>query len=624
MRQSLVGKLAIAILGAGLIALSGIGAAPAQVNVTTYHNDNLRTGWNPNETTLTQSSFSSFGLLQTVSLDDQVDAQPLVVSGLTINGSQHNVVYAATEGNSVYAIDAQSGQVLLQTNLGAPVPYFDLPGGCGNNGPNVGINSTPVIDTNTSVLYVITYNLIKQNPLTVAYYLHALSLTTLADTVTPLQITASGMLANGTKYQFTPHVSRQRAGLLLSNGNLYAGFASFCDISANLSRGWVLGWQESTLAPFARNRLDNKLSSSPDNFFLSSVWMSGYGLAANSAGSVFFVTGNSDYSGTTFDKRYNIAESAARMSSDLSARQGLFTPSNWSQLENYDADFGSGGLMLLPTQPGRFPNIAAAAGKDGNLYLLNADKLSRLFDTHNIGGCWCGPSYYQGSNGIGRLVTSGGSSVGVWTVNTGNQPSLTNVANANITNGQEGGFFTTISSNGTTAGTAVVWAVSRPTDNNPAYVSLYAINPDNGQQLFSEVAGRWPYTGGGANIVPVVANGLAYVASYQMLTIFGPGGSRATHLPPIHTVDTRMPLAPGEHEIYGTVRSMKAGNIVIAKRNGEELRIDAGLSQKTSHFAEPAVGHAMIARGQFDKSGVLQANTILHAKDHSNLWPADR
>src|SRR5947209_6548774 len=146
MRNSSWVKTAAALLAAFFGSFTG--TAEAQVDVTTYHYDNLRTCWNANETTLTQSSFSSgFGLLQSVVLDDQVDAQPLLVSGVTINGGQHNVVYVATEGNSVYGVDAQSGQVLLQTNLGSPVPYYDLPGGCGNNGPNVGINCTPVIDT---------------------------------------------------------------------------------------------------------------------------------------------------------------------------------------------------------------------------------------------------------------------------------------------------------------------------------------------------------------------------------------------------------------------------------------------------------------------------------------------
>lgn len=621
MRNSFAAQLAAVLSLAGLMLVSSGSGGETQVNVTTYHYDNLRTGWNQNETTLNQSSFSGFGLLQTVSLDDQVDAQPLVVSAVTINGTQHNVVYVATEGNSVYAIDAQSGQVLLQTNLGTPVSY---PLGCGNNGPNVGINSTPVIDTGTGNMYVIAYVMQGSTP---AFFLHALSLTTLADTVAPVQISASGPLRNGTSYSFNPSVSRQRAALLLSNGTLYAGFASFCDFAADQSRGWVLGWQESTLNPLSANKLNNKLTTSPDGFFLTSVWMSGYGLAANSAGSVYFVTGNSDYSGTTFNKKNNITESAAEMSSDLSTLESLFTPSDWSTLDDYDIDFGSGGVMLLPPQSGLFPNLAVAAGKDGNLYLLNADNLHRNFGSQYIGGgCWCGPSYYQGSDGVGRVLASGGSNLGVWkiSINKRGRPSLVNVANSGITNGQDGGFMTTVSSNGTTAGSAVVWALGRPTDSNPAYVTLYAINPDNGQQLFSETAGQWPYTGGNANIVPLEANGLVYVASYQMLTIFGLGGSRVAHLPPIHVVDTRPKLAPGEHEIYGTVRSMKAGDITVTRRTGEEQRINATDAQKTFRYAPPAVGHALIARGTLDKSGVMQASVILHAKDSPALWPSDR
>ena len=109
-----------------------------------------------------------------------------------------------------------------------------------------------------------------------------------------------------------------------------------------------------------------------------------------------------------------------------------------------------------------------------------------------------------------------------------------------------------------------------------------------------------------------------------MLTIFGPGGSRTAHLPPIRFQKTRAKLALGEHEIYGTVRSMKGGNIVVTKRGGDVLRIDATDAQKMSRFAEPSVGHALIALGTFDKFGVLEATTILHAKDHPALWPSDR
>jgi hypothetical protein len=622
MTRSLLARIGAAACLATLFCLSAGDAALAQVNITTYHYDNLRTGWNSSETTLTQSSFSSFGLLQTVTLDDQVDAQPLLVDNETINGSQHNVLYVATENNSVYAIDAQSGVVLLQTNLGSPVPYTDLPGQCNNNGPNVGIDSTPVIDTSTGALYLIA--LVLQNSVP-TYYLHALSLTTLSDVVTPVEISATGTLTNGTTYAFQAGVSRQRPALLLANGTIYAGFGSFCDNAANQSRGWVLGWQESTLSPLASNKLTDTKKRSPDDFFLTSVWMSGYGLAANANGSVFFVTGNSDYSGTTYNKVTNIAESAVEMSSDLSTAQGLFTPKDHSQLDEEDGDFGAGGLMLLPPQPGRFPDLAAAAGKDGNMYILDADNLHKNLQTPNIGGCWCGPSYYEDSNALGRIVASGNGSVTVLVNKGTNRPNFQQVSQYNgIANGQNGGFFTTVSSNGTMAGTAIVWAVGRPTDSNTAYIDLYAVNPDNGDLLFQETAGQWLNTGGDSNIVPVVSNGLAYVASDQMLTIFGPGGSKKAVLPAIRHTDMRVALAPGEHEIYGTVRSMEGNAIVVAKRNGEPLRIDASEARRVSHYAPASLGHALIARGTYDKSGALLADTILHAVNHSAMWPQDR
>ena len=137
--------------------------ASGQVAVTTYHYDNNRTGWNKNETVLTPANVGtpSFGWLRTVVLDDQVDAQPLVVPGVLITAGQfqgtHDVVYVATEHNTVYAIDVHSGIVLLHRSLGPPVP---LPLGCMNNGPNVGINSTPVIDLASNTLYVMIYTLV--------------------------------------------------------------------------------------------------------------------------------------------------------------------------------------------------------------------------------------------------------------------------------------------------------------------------------------------------------------------------------------------------------------------------------------------------------------------------------
>jgi hypothetical protein len=159
--------------------------ATAQVAITTYHVDTYRTGWNSQETTLTPANVNSstFGLLQTVTLNDQVDSQPLFVPAVNITAGnyqgQHDVVYVATESNTVYAIDAESGTVLLNPNFGQPVSW---PLGCNNTGPNVGINSTPVIDPSSNTLYVMIYTQDSSGP---AYRVHALDLGSLTDKVTP-------------------------------------------------------------------------------------------------------------------------------------------------------------------------------------------------------------------------------------------------------------------------------------------------------------------------------------------------------------------------------------------------------------------------------------------------------
>ena len=147
-------KRALAVLGC-LVCVAAAQGASSAIAVTTYHYDALRTGWNKSETALTASAFpANFGVLRTVTLDDQVDAQPLLVPAEAIAGGVHDVLYVVTENNTVYALDAQSGAVLTTRNLGAPVP---TPLGCGNNGPNVGITSTPVVDLNRHRLYVMAY-----------------------------------------------------------------------------------------------------------------------------------------------------------------------------------------------------------------------------------------------------------------------------------------------------------------------------------------------------------------------------------------------------------------------------------------------------------------------------------
>lgn len=522
--------------GAALLVLLSACGGP-HVAVTTYHYDNLRTGWNAHEEKLTHANVhsSKFGLLHSVALDDQVDTQPLVIprEKLTAGSDpgEHDVVYVATENNTIYAIEAHSGAVLLSANFGPPVTW---PIGCGNNGPNVGINGTPVIDRDNNAMYAIVYTMDAGTP---TYFIHEIDLSNLKDLVPAQKVTASYTLTDHSTFNFNATYQRQRPAMVESHGNVYAGFGSFCDWGGNQSRGWILGWQKGTLTPLAANHLNDYQATSPYPLFLSSIWMSGYGISADPEGHLFFITGNSDGppppTPTTYDGKTNIQESVVKMSPDLATVVDLFTPSNVRDLDAGDTDYGSGGPLLLPLQSGSVPRVAAAAGKDGRMFLLNRDNMGgytpggpdKVIGLVNIGGCWCGQSYFE-HEGVGHVVSSGGSNVIVWRVETTPTFKLVQEAtSAGIGGAQDPGFFTSISSDDSHE--AIIWAISRPNNPSPATISLFAFEalPTGGgstlNTLFQGDAGTWPNTGGNANLVPVIANGKVYVASYKQLSIFG-------------------------------------------------------------------------------------------------------
>ncbi|HMD49779.1 MAG TPA: PQQ-binding-like beta-propeller repeat protein, partial [Bryobacteraceae bacterium] len=616
----------------GLVSCAAFDTASAQVavNVTTHHNDTFRTGWNSNETVLNASNVNSilFGVLAQTAVDDQVDAQPLVFN---------NVVYVVTENNTIYAIDAVAGTVLQSLNLGAPVPQNKLPGGCTNNANHVGISSTPVIDVTASVMYVVTYTYENNNPV---YRIHEISLPNLTE-ITNTEITAAALLSDGqTVLNFTPQYQRQRAALLEANGNIYAAFASFCDLAANASRGWVLGWNAGTLTPLPANEMTNTQTNAQtpqpgttnskfNNFFLSSVWMSGYGIATDSSGDLFFTTGNSNTV-----QANNIQESVVRLSSDLTTVKDYFTPYNFEYLEGRDWDFGSGGLMVLPDQPGPVPHLAVAAGKSGYLYTMDRDP--GMLGGYVPGGpdkptavvihnCWCGPSYYVGADGIGRIVSSGGFSVYTYTINTAKKNPLTFEAKNTLpTWEQDQGFFTSISSNGTQAGSAVIWAVSRPIARTaPFNVSLYAFNAaaisGSLPQIYSAVAGTWPNVGGNANIVPTVANGRVYVASYKMLTMFGllpsqmSPQSKVNRVPSVQAqslalsgaANTAQSPSPAGSRIFGTIMSVDGDQVVVQLRSGKNVTVDLTEALKRFRSVIPSVGEHVEVRGSTEPGGTM-------------------
>lgn len=641
--------LALAVAVLGLVLLSGC----RRVAVITYHYDNLRTGWNENERKLKPSNVNAASLeVLTLKLDDandQVDTQPLIVPRVKIAGHKHDVAYVATENNSIYAIDADDDTKLLKVNLGTAVP---TPLGCGNNGPTVGIDGTPVIDLGSRTMYVIAYILDPANGNAPEYYVHALDLSTLGDKVPPRKVTASSVLSNNQPFAFNATYQRQRPGLLLANGNVYAGFGSFCDWGGNQSRGWVLGWQAGSLTPIAANELNNSQPSEPNNMFLSSVWESGYGLAGDLSGNVYFTTGNSDYSGTTYDGLTNIQESVVKVKSDIT-RPGtpppfLFTPANVSGLDISDTDVGSAGVMALPTQAGSVPNLLVSNAKDGSMFLLNRDNMGGFTPTNagalggvqSIGaGCWCGPTYFY--DGSPHVVSSGGSwgvglatnSLQLWNLQTSPAPKLVHTATGAMPDTiQDPGFFTTVSSKGSQD--AIIWAVSRPLTNNSSHtVWLHAFDatPSGStlQPLFpGAIAGSWPNLGGNANIVPVVANGKVYVASYMEVDIFG------LHLHHgKNAVSRTMALAPAmkmeytkaeEHQISGTVRNVEGAHFTLETREHKMVTVDASKARDSLRYPVIAAGNGVVAAGSYNAKGVLEAQTIFRSKSSPAAWPEDR
>ena len=614
------------MFGAPVYAAAGIpGSYPGAV--LTYHYDNFRTGWDQAEKILSPATAGQIQQLKSVSLDGQVDAQPLYAPNVTISaGNIHNVLYVVTENDSIYAIDADNGAVLIKKSLGTPVPQSALPAACPNNDKTVGITSTPVIDPTTARLYVIAYTYANSKP---AYTLHALNTVNLLDSLPPKTITAAAHLSNGSLYTFNPATTRQRAALLLSNGNIYAGFSSFCDAN---TRGWMLLWNKDTLQLSTHEMLTNRNSAAPNNQFLSSVWMAGFGPAGDTDGSVFVATGNSDKSGTTWNSTSNLEESVVRYGSDLSVALDHYTPANehWGQAADdpADADVGAGGVTLLPTQSGPYPYLAVAGGKITGLLLLNRYHLGGYGDSelgeYPLGLCWCGSSYYTDGAGYGHVVTSFGANVNDFTLQTTPTPHLVSqVTSPPLLTGQDPGFFTTVSSNGTTTGSQVVWAVTRPLDTNPAYIYLYGFNPLTGAQLVRRTAGTWPNSESDANLVPTVANGKVYVASYHQLLIFGltTPGEQETFVPPAPPAEAPLPAGVA-HQLSGTVTAAGTDVLTLKLRTGQSISVDV-TAARANAAENRKVGQPLLIRGDYAGSG-FRALHVIKLKPQPALWPRDR
>ena len=599
-------------------------------DVTTWHYDNLRTGWNNSETILTTANVGSsqFGLITTATVDEQVDAQPLVMLNQTVAGKEYkSVVYVATENNTIYAINGNTGAILLSRNLGTPVPYSTT-GFCIVNSQVIGISQTPVIDAAAGIIYLITDTMENNAP---TYRLHALKLTNLSDAMSSVVIEASQTLSNGSTYHFNPAVTKSRSALLLSNGNVYAGFTSYCDFNGSETRGWLLGWNAKTLAPLPNDWLTNRDATSPDDIFLTSIWMSGSGIASDGT-SLYFVTGNSDGSGNTRQSPGNLTESAVKVSTNLATLEGSFTPYTYPTLDAQDGDFGAGGIMLLPTQAGPVPLLATAMGKDGQLFLLNRASLggynttkNTVLGTYNGGRCWCAESYFTGSDGVNRVVSSGSAQLQTWQVH--HKPSPHLVADSwtqFVTDGgSEAGFLTSVSSNGTKH--AIIWAVNWINLNNSRdYYYLNAYNANTGAHLVTNLkAAYWPNNFANANLLPVVTNGKVYVGGYKQLSIFGlkQAGEKEVTLEPVAAPEFELPA--GLHRVTGRIVNVSGGKIVLSIRAGTEMAVDSTEATRLGHNVS-AMSGTVTAVGRYDADGTLFAQSISRAKSDPGRWLPDR
>ena len=515
------------ILAAGLLAH----AAFAQ-NVLTYHNDNARTGLNPVESVLTPANVASsnFGKLFTVAVDGYVYAQPLIVTNVAIAGQgTHDVVYIATEHDSVYAFDAYTnGPPLWQTSFLDPasgvttVSSDDV--SCGDLVPEIGITSTPVIDPVTGTIYVSAKTKeVSAGVTNFVYRLHALDLATGTEkfggpAVINAVVTGSGDgNDNAGHVPFEPLTHLNRCALALVNGVIYLGFASHCDNGPY--HGWLIGYDATNLS------LTAAFNSTP-NGSEGGFWQAGCGPVADSANNLFLITGNGSFNPT--NGGYSDTFLKFSTASNTLSVADYFTPYNQNYLAVHDLDLGSGGPLLLPDEVGttKVPHLLVGAGKQGMLYLINRDSMggykkgnnSRIVQNINkaIGGCFSTPAYFNQAIycvGVGDVIKRFAFSKGkLVTKATSRGPSLYGFPGATPS----------VSANGTN--TATVWAVQSDAYDSSGPAVLHAYSATNvAKELFrSDVNGGTNAPGPAVKFsVPTVANGHVYVGGQYSFTVFG-------------------------------------------------------------------------------------------------------
>jgi hypothetical protein len=516
------------------------------INVLTYHYDLSRTGADLNETTLTPANVNSttFGKLFVDPVDGKVNAQPLYVANLAIPGKgTHNVLFVATEHDTIYALDADhftgiNGTPLWKVSLlgTGEVPSDNR--GCGQITPEIGITATPVIDLSTDTMYVVAMSkLVSGSTTTYFQRLHALDITTGAEKFGgPVTITASapGTGDGGSTVTFQAANQVNRPGLLLLNNVVYTFWGSHCD--AGVYYGWIIAYDATTLKQLSVFNVDPNLQK-------GSVWASGVAPAAGSAGNIFLMTGNGGFDANTGGPDYGDTFLRLSTSSGLKVA-GFFTPDNQQFLNQNDLDLGSGGVLLLPSNVGSSAHryLAIGAGKGATIYLIdrvnpggfdpNTDHVVQEL-TSVINKEYGAPAYFNGTVYIGSVSDP------LMAFSISNAVLSTSPTSQTSTVFGYPGTTPSISANGTTNG--IVWAAE---NGNVAVLHAFDAT-DLSKELYNsnQAANNRDHFGmGNKFITPVIANGKVYVGTTTGVAVFGllpaarnqsqPAEQAATDTPP--------------------------------------------------------------------------------------------
>ncbi len=510
-------------------------ASGSTVNVVTYHYDNLRTGQNLNETILTPANVNSttFGKLGSFTVDGLVDAQPLYLSEEPMpNVGSKNVLYVATENDSVYAFDADSvngttSAYLWKVSLLGTGETPSDNRGCSQVTPQIGVTSTPVIDRSRGphgAIYVVAMSTDANGN----YYqrLHALDLTTGGElfggpTTAQAKYPGTGDNSSGGNVVFDPKQYKERPGLLEIGTTIYTTWSSHCDARPYTS--WVMSYNANTLA-------QTSVLNLVPNGSEGGIWMAGTAPAADASGDIYFIVGNGDFDTTLnasgLPTNANCGNCYVKLASAAPITLlDYFTPLNTVGESDADEDFGSGGPLLLPDlmdAGGNTRHLAVGSGKDSVIYVVDRDNMGKFNGTQdNIyqqisgqlgGGVYSKPSYFNNTVYYGAV----GDHLKAFPIT--NAQLAQTPSSQSPTSFAYPGTTPSISANGTTNG--IVWAVE-----NGSTGILHAYNATNlTNELYNsnQAANNRDQFSDNKFVTPMVANGKVYVGTPNSVVVFGP------------------------------------------------------------------------------------------------------